>query len=213
MTGDEKRLPIIGLLGGIASGKSAVARMLEAKGAGVLDADGAGHEVLGDPEVIRLARQRWGEGVVAGDGSIDRAAIAKIVFADGESAEAERRYLEQLTHPRIGARLQAQIADWVENGGVTAIVLDAPLLLEAGWEDACERILYVDASPEIRRQRAADRGWTEEEFQAREQTQTKLDEKRKSADRVLDNSSTLADLQAQVDAFWAELTSPPEQGG
>lgn len=207
VSGDAPRLPIIGLLGGIASGKSAVAKMLEAKGAGVLDADRAGHEVLQDPEVIQAARVRWGDGVLAEDGSIDRAAVAAIVFGDSANAAEERRYLESVTHPRIGARLQAQIESWVRDGGVTAIVLDAPLLLEAGWEDACAAIVYVDARPEVREARAVARGWTKEEFAARERTQAALDAKRNSADVVLNNSGTLAELQAEVDTFWADLTA------
>ncbi len=101
-------MKILGLLGGVASGKSLVARQLAELGAVVLDADRAGHEALRLPNVEAAARQRWGDAVFGPDGHIDRSRLAKIVFAPPPDGPKERKYLEELTHPEIGRRLAAQ---------------------------------------------------------------------------------------------------------
>lgn len=195
---------IIGLLGGVASGKSLVARQLAGLGAGVLDADGAGHEVLRLPDIEAAARQRWGEAVLDADGRIDRARLARIVFADLPEGPPERRYLEQLTHPEIGRLLQRQ-AETMAARGTPAAVLDAPLLLEAGWDAFCDRLVLVDAPRETRLSRALARGWTKEDFLAREGAQESLDHKRKRADLIVDNSGPAERTQAQVERFWRSL--------
>jgi dephospho-CoA kinase len=108
----------IGLVGGVASGKSRVAQMLVELGAGLLDADRAGHAVLAeDAEVWHALRQRWGDEVFHADGSVDRAAVARRVFAQGNAAEGERRFLEDALHPRIGRRLKAQRDQFAAEGG------------------------------------------------------------------------------------------------
>ena len=135
---------ILGLLGGVASGKSLVAGQLERLGAGVLDADRAGHEVLRMPEVEQAARERWGEAVFRPDGHIDRHRLAAIVFAPPPKGSEERRFLEELTHPRI-RRLLEKEANGLAAAGFPAAVLDAPLLLEAGWDTLCHRLILVDA--------------------------------------------------------------------
>ena len=195
---------VIGLLGGVASGKSLVARQLAELGAGVLDADQAGHEVLTEPEVESAAGDRWGPGIFGPDGRIDRARLARIVFADGPQARQEREYLEQLTHPRIGRSL-AQQADRLRASGAAAAVLDAPLLLEAGWDRLCEKLIFVDAPRDIRLDRARKRGWSEEDFDAREAAQESLEVKRRRADVVVDNSRSPTSTRAQVERFWRSL--------
>src|SRR3954466_7090481 len=96
---------VIGIVGGIASGKSAIAKEFKRHGAVVLSADDAAHEVLRQPEVKASARQRWGDGIFGPDGEIDRSALANIVFAPPPAGEQDRKYLEELTHPRIGKLL------------------------------------------------------------------------------------------------------------
>jgi len=195
---------IIGITGGVASGKSTVARLLERLGAGVLDADRAGHEALRLPHVEAAARRRWGEAVFGPEGRIDRTRLARVVFAPGPEGERERLYLEQLTHPEIARFLRLQ-ADALAAAGTTVAVLDAPLLLEAGWKDLCEKTVFVEAPPEARLSRALARGWDKEDFAAREDAQESLQRKRGRADVIIDNSGPPERTQAQVERFWASL--------
>ena len=120
----------LGLVGGVASGKSVVAGCFHDLGAVVLDADRAGHEVLREPDVIAALRGRWGDSILDSKGQISRSAVAKIVFAPGNADD--KRFLEQLTHPRIQMRLQQQLAQaQAVPQPPPAIVLDAALLFEA----------------------------------------------------------------------------------
>jgi dephospho-CoA kinase len=203
--GDDNPMQVIGILGGVAGGKSLVARQLAELGAGVLDADGAGHAVLRTPEVEQAARRRWGDAVFGPDGRIDRARLAGIVFAEGPEAARERKYLEELTHPEIGRRLGEQ-AERMAAEGVRAAVLDAPLLVEAGWDAICDRLVFVEAPREIRLARARQRGWTDAEFSAREGVQAPLDLKRGRAGVIIDNAGTPTETRAQVERFWHTLT-------
>ena len=197
-------MQVIGILGGVASGKSLIAGQLAQLGAGVLDADRAGHEVLRLPEIEAAARARWGPGVFGPDGRIDRARLARVVFAPGPEAERERKFLEQRTHPEIGRRLAAQ-AERLAASGAPAAVLDAPLLLEAGWDGFCDKLIFVDAPRQVRLARALARGWSEEDFAAREAAQESLDVKRKRADVIVDNSGSPERVEAQVERFWHSL--------
>jgi len=195
---------IIGILGGVASGKSLVARQLAELGAGVLDADGAGHEVLRLPKVETAARERWGPAVFDAEGHVDRARLAKIVFADSPEGPKEREYLERLTHREIAGLLEQQ-AKILAASGTPVAVLDAPLLLEAGWDKLCRTLIFVDAPRPVRLARAKSRGWTGEDFAAREGVQESLDSKRSRADVEVDNSGSPERTQAQIERFWRSL--------
>ncbi|HID76486.1 MAG TPA: dephospho-CoA kinase [Planctomycetaceae bacterium] len=195
---------LIGLLGGVASGKSLVARELARLGAGLLDADRAGHEALGVERVKQAVRKHWGPGVFGADGEIDRARLSRIVFAAPPDGPRERRYLEQITHPEIGRILHRQAGE-MASLGVAVAVLDAPLLIEAGWDHCCDTLVFVDAPRELRLTRARKRGWSEEEFAAREEAQESLDVKRKRAHLILDNSGSVEQVRAQVERFWRTL--------
>ena len=181
-----------------------VAERLAVLGAGVLDADRAGHEALRLPHVEAAARERWGDAIFGPDGRIDRARLARIVFGVEPEAERERKYLEQLTHPEIGGLLGRQ-AETFEAAGIKVAVLDAALLFEAGWDEMCEKTVFVEAPREVRLSRALARGWTEEDFEARECVQDSLDRKRPRADVIIDNSGSAERTQAQVEQFWASL--------
>ena len=196
---------LIGIVGGIASGKSLVSSRLATLGAEVLDADLAGHDVLREPAVKEAVRARWGDDVFDSDGEISRAKVARIVFAANTAGHEELRFLEELTHPRIGQRLSEQIARWARDGATTAAVLDAPVMLKSGWDNKCDTIIFVDAPREVRLARARRRGWDEADFEAREAAQHAVEEKRRRADVVIDNSSTLEHVYAQVDRFWRSL--------
>lgn len=192
---------VIGVLGGVASGKSTVARQLAGLGAGLLDADRAGHEVLRLPQIEAAAGRRWGREVFGPDGHVDRRKLARIVFAASPDGPRQREYLEQLTHPEIG-RLLEQQAEALANSGTTAVVLDAPLLLESGWDKLCSRLVFVDAPRAVRLLRAKTRGWSEEDFAAREGAQESLNNKRARADLVVDNSGSPEQILAQLERFW-----------
>lgn len=195
---------VIGLIGGVASGKSLVAKLFVELGAGWLDADQAGHEVLGQQEVKDAIRERFGDGAFGADGQVSRPAVGKQVFGDSPQAAANRRFLEGLTHPRIGELLGRRAAE-AEQSGKKLIVLDAPLLVEAGWDEFCDKTVFVEAPYEVRLKRARDRGWSDAEFAAREAAQKSLDEKRQRADVVLDNSGTAEATRAQVERLWQSL--------
>ncbi len=193
----------IGLVGGVASGKSAVAAALARRGAVVFDADRLGHLVLDEPEVRDLLTARWGSSILDDHGRISRPAVAQYVFGDSPQETAEREFLEQTVHPRIRRRIQAEIRQ-LPDAAIPAVVIDAPLLIEAGWNHVCQAVLFVDAPRQQRLERAAARGWTAEEFARREAAQLPIEEKRRWCSYVIDNSGSLEDLEAQVDQFWAE---------
>jgi dephospho-CoA kinase len=192
----------IGLVGGVASGKSLVAKMLVELGAGMLDADKTGHAVLAeDPAVQRELRNRWGDAVFAADGSVDRSAIARRVFASGGTAELDRRFLEELLHKRIRRRLLEK-KDQFAAEGRPAVVLDAPVLLEAGWGPMCDILLVVEVPREIRLERARQRGWSEAEFDRREAAQWTVEDKRREAHFAIANHGSEDELRQAVREFW-----------
>ena len=193
----------IGLIGGVASGKSAVAAALAKRGAVVFDADRLGHLVLNEPLVRGLLVARWGSDILGADGKIDRRAVAKRVFGDAPEPTAEREFLEQTLPPRIRQRVEAEIRQ-MPDASVPAIVIDAPLLIEAGWNDVCQAVALVDAPREQRLARALTRGWSAEDFARREASQLPIEEKRRWASHVIDNSGSLEDLEAQVAKFWTQ---------
>jgi dephospho-CoA kinase len=199
-------VPVIGVLGGVASGKSLVAAEFAALGAGILDGDRAGHEVLRMPEVEQAARRRWGEAILAADGRIDRSRLARIVFAGTPQAAEDLAYLESVTHPRIGRRLLDEARALV-GGGAAALVLDAAVMLKAGWDRLCDTIVYVDAPPQVRLARALARGWTAEALAAREASQGPEAAKRRRADWVIDNGGAVDQTRAQVAAVWQAVVA------
>jgi dephospho-CoA kinase len=189
------RIPLLGLTGAPGAGKSTVARELAALGCVVSDSDALARAAFDDPE-IRTAVQ-------ALFGTTDRRAIADIAFAD----PAARARLEGLIHPWIAARRAAAFA--AAPAGTRALVIDAPLLLEAGLGAGCDRVIFVDCPLEIRQSRvAAGRGWTAAELARREAAQWPLDRKRASAHHVVRNDGDPASLRAQVRAVLDEVCPP-----
>lgn len=197
-------MKIIGILGGIASGKSLVAEQLAACGAKVLNADKIGHEVLEQPEIIAAVRERWGEGVFDSSGQVDRKRLAEIVFSPPPKGSLEREFLEHLTHPEIVRIIKDELAILVHKG-VNAVVIDAALITELGLEQLCDTMVFVDSPRKLRLQRATARGWSNEDFAAREAAQKSLDFKRKQADFIIDNSGSPEETQMQVKHLWSTL--------
>lgn len=196
---------IIGLVGGVASGKSYVAELLENLGALRIDADRLGHEVLLVKEVREHLARIWGPSILTDRGEVDRSQVSKLVFGNSMKAVAGRRQLEAIVHPRIRSLALDRMAAVRALPEVPlAIVIDAPLLIEAGWESLCDFILFIDSPLEDRVQRATARGWTETQFADRENSQIPLDEKRSRATHFLDNRRQ-ATMAEQVNHFWMEL--------
>lgn len=187
---------IIGLAGGIGSGKSTVASLFAEAGAAVIDSDALNQAQLRDKEVVETVESWWGPSVRDASGVLDRQKIASIIFADPE----QRSRLEQLVHPRIAAQRERLIEAYGRNPDIRAIVLDTPLLTETGLDERCDVVVYIDADAEIRRRRViANRGWTDEAWREREKSQNALDKKRAKADHVLvNNSSDLVELRSAV---------------
>jgi dephospho-CoA kinase len=200
-------MKIIGLLGGIGSGKSTVAELFRQRGAAVLDADKAGHEVLRLPAVRAAVGGRWGQAVIGPDGEIDRRSLAKIVFAPPPDGPRELAELERITHPEIRKRLRAEI-DEITRRGIPIVILDAPVLLKAGWNHFCDALVFVDTPLDQRQARAMARGWSAEEFARREASQESVEEKRRHANFVVDNSADFGYISAQVERLWQSLLNP-----
>jgi len=200
-------MKLIGIIGGVASGKSVVARCLAELGAVVIDADAIGHAVLKEPQIEAAARARWGDGIFGSDGYIHRPALAAIVFGADPNAPVELEYLESLTHPLIRQQLRNRIADLRAEGRHPAAILDAPVLIKAGWNELCDQIVYVESPLPLRQERAMQRGWTAEEFARREAAQEPLPEKQALADVTIDNSGALEHTRRQVRSFWDSLFS------
>lgn len=197
---------VIGIVGGVASGKSYVTRCLQDLGALVLDGDREGHEVLRDSDVEDMIRRRWGKTVFGSDGRVDRRALAGIVFSQSARGREELEHLEHITHPRIATRLRERIDQARLAGVAKAVVLDAAVLLEASWDKFCDLIVFVDTPQAVRRERARERGWSEDQFTAREASQWPLAEKRSRADFVIDGSTSRQQTRCEVLRFWNSVT-------
>jgi dephospho-CoA kinase len=192
---DVKACPVIGLVGGIGAGKSRVSDVLAKRGGRIVAGDPLGHEALKQKNVIALVVERWGRDVLDADGQVNRRKLGAIVFADDE----DRQELEGIVHPWIGQQLHEQLHAAKSDPNVPFAVLDAAIMLEAGWQAACDLLVYIHAPRLERLQRATSRfGWSPQEYAARERAQMSLTEKAQRCDYALDNSGSLEQLESQV---------------
>jgi len=192
---------LIGLTGGIGTGKSTVSAMLRGLGAAVVDADEGARAVVepGTPG-LRAVAEEFGPGVLAPDGRLDRAALAEIVFRDPE----RRARLNAITHPLVGAWAAERTADAIVRGA-RIVVHDVPLLFENQRQGQFERVILVYAPDEVAVRRLLEKGMTEEQARARIAAQMPIEEKRRLADYVVDNSDGLPDTERQVRELWRQL--------
>ncbi|MCC6909110.1 MAG: dephospho-CoA kinase [Phycisphaerales bacterium] len=187
--------PVIGIAGGIGSGKSEVARLLAAMGCVVTHSDEDVRQVLLEQDVRDRLVEWWGPQVLDQAGRIDRRAVARIVFED----ETQRRRLEGFVHPKVDARRKRKWAQAAATGPVTAFVIDAPLLFEAGLDRNCDAVIFVDAAEQTRLARVKEgRGWDAAELHRREKNQWPLETKRERSDYVIVNEGDVADLSRRV---------------
>lgn len=196
---------VIGLTGGIGSGKSTVSTLLAAKGAVVVDADAIVREVQRPgTSVFDAMVERFGPGIVAGDGALDRGAVADLVFADPEALAD----LNAIVHPAVGAEIMTRMAALSATDEV--VILDVPLMVESKNAYPVAGLLVVDVDPEVAVRRLVEqRGMREADVRARMARQATREERLARADRVIDNSGSVDDLQDQVDAAWAWIEGLP----
>jgi dephospho-CoA kinase len=189
-------LKVLGLTGGIGMGKSTVAELLRQRGLPVVDTDLLAREVVapGQPAVAEL-RAAFGDGVFDASGTLDREALARVVFAD----DAARRRLEAILHPRIRAAWEAQVVRWRAEGRAAGVVV-IPLLFETGAQSAFDAILCVACTAATQHQRLRDRGWSDKQIEQRLQAQWPIERKLQAADFVIWTEGDLASVDRQCDA-------------
>lgn len=193
---------VVGLTGGIGSGKSTVLQMLAARGAEVLDADAIVRELQQPGEdAYREIAEAFGPSVVAPDGSLDRAALASVVFTDVEKRDA----LNAIMHPKVAARFAQRLGELKDTDKI--VVLDIPLLgaSKSGTEKFANKVVVVTASEPVRLERLERRGVARQDAAARIAAQITDEERMKLADYVLDNDGTVDELENQVDELWETL--------
>lgn len=187
--------PIIGIAGGIGSGKSVAAGLLGEMGCHVIDSDAQVREAYRDPAILDTLRQWWGDSVFTAAGEVDRSAIARRIF----SSPAEKKRLEGLLHPWVSGARDREMAAAAQNPRWVAFVWDTPLLFEAGLNRDCDAVIFVESDREERRRRVADqRGWNAEELARRENLQWPLDKKREISDYVVKNTADAGILRGQL---------------
>lgn len=198
---------LVGLTGGIGSGKSTVARMLAERGAVILSADAFARDAVtaGSPG-FRQVVELFGPRIVGPDGELDRGELAAIVFADADL----RVSLEAVIHPEVRRRIAEGVA--AEAGSDRVVVVDSPLLIETGAHRGFPLVVVVSASISTQIGRLLARGMTEGDARARLAAQMPLEDKAAAADILLDNEGTEAELRTQVDRLWADLAARAAEG-
>lgn len=195
--GDRRARPepvVIGMAGGIGAGKSEAARAFAAAGCVVADSDKAAREALDRPEVRERLVGWWGEGILGPEGRVDRKKVAAVVFGD----PGQRRRLEELVHP-IVRQGRAELIAQARAAGAPGVVIDAPLLFEAGLDAECDAVVFVDAPRRLRLARVREtRGWDEGELARREKVQLPLDAKRERSDYEIVNDADAERLRAEA---------------
>jgi len=199
---NPKCRPVIGLVGGIGSGKSTVAAQFARLGCAVVDADRMGHALLAEPAIRGALVARFGGKILGADGRIDRRLLGQEAFASPEHLEA----LNSVVHPALWPRVRRAILDARRRADVRAVVVDAALLLEKGLDTLCDRVVYLHAPKEVRRARiASSRGWRPSEVARREAMQISLKAKRQRADYTVDNRSSPEHTLEQVRTILSRL--------
>lgn len=196
MTSSPHRKPVIGLIGGIGAGKSTVAAALVKHGGRVVAGDPLGHEALEEPIIRERVAEAFSErDILTSEGKVDRKKLGRVVFP----SPVERTRLEHLVHPYIEERIREEIEEAVADPAVKFVILDAAIMLEAGWDDVCDKLIYVDAPRPVRLARIqSQRGWTDADLANREAVQMPPEKKKSRADVVIDNGGRPEETIAQV---------------
>ncbi len=206
----KQQCKVIGLTGGVASGKSTVAQMLGSLGGYIIDADKICHGLLESREIKNSIRKRWGNKVVDDNGKIDRHLLGKVVFAD----ERELFTLNQIIHPKAIKIIKSAIHELTANGKTNFIVIDAALLVETNLTTLCDKIVFVKTNCDICRKRAKiNRKWPEDEIEKRETFQSSMKDKMKNAHIIIDNSFSKEKTLKQVKDFLEQFITNVQSGG
>jgi len=193
---------LVGLTGGIGSGKSTVAGLLEQRGAVLVDADVFAREaVRAGTQAFDAVRRRFGDDIVGNDGELDRAALASIVFADRAALDD----LEAIVHPEVRRMVADTLQAELDSDHV--VVLVNPLLIEMGAHRDCDVVVVVSAAPDTQVGRSMARGMDEADVRSRIAQQLSLEERARLADVILDNEGSLEELTQEVDALWRDLAA------
>ncbi|MDR2642930.1 MAG: dephospho-CoA kinase [Planctomycetaceae bacterium] len=204
---------ILGLVGGIGCGKSLVASLFVEFGAGLIDADVIGHNLLADSKISEQIRAYFGEDVFRnfnGVNCVDRSELARIVFAQTESGAAGLKYLNSILHPPITKIINEKI-QYLTQKGCNIIILDAPLLLETGFNKIADKIVFIEASKENRLARILKRNWTENDLKLRESAQLPIEKKRQHADFIISNNNTIDNTKNQIASLIKKITDTNTQ--
>jgi dephospho-CoA kinase len=193
--------PVVGLVGQVCAGKSTVADAFRRRNIPVYDADAHVAELYTQPDVIEAVRKMFGAGVIDAKGTVDRKALAKVVFADAAKLGALTR---QIIFPRTGKAIAEAIEEF-KASDAPLLLLDAPTLFESGREGLCSRIVFVGAPLERRKAWAADRGWDSQELERRDARMMNEADKRKRADFIIENAGTPQDVDREVDQIVKKL--------
>ena len=190
---------VIGLTGGILSGKSTISGMLAEKGAVIIDADEIGHEAYKPgTDTWQELRDAFGDDILRVNGEIDRKRLGEIVFADPEALTR----LNKIVHPRMREMVREEI-DRLKGEGVPVVVLEAALLIEAGWSDLVDEVWVAVAPEQVAVKRLKERGGlSEEQAMSRIRSQMSSDERAKHADIIIDTDCELSEVRARVDEQW-----------
>jgi dephospho-CoA kinase len=193
--------PVIGILGGIGSGKSTIAAEFAKLGCKVIDADRIAHKLLEEPPVRDKVVGLFGQAVVDSSGNIDRRKLAEVVFADDHMLTS----LNRIIHPLVLQRTQLLIERFKSQNQVKAIVLDMPLLVEVGWHKRCDKLIFVHCEKKIRRERAKKMGFDKKQIKIRENFQISLDNKESLADNTIENNSDFSAIAKQVTVIFSYI--------
>ena len=194
--------PIIGILGGICSGKSTVAAEFAKLGCKIIDADKIAHELLDEPAIKQKIVSFFGRDILDSMGKIDRSKLANIVFADDDKLAL----INKMIHPPVLARIEQLIEQYKRQPAVKAIVLDIPLLVEVGWAKRCDKLVFVDCNRQLRAERAQKMGlFDENQLKIRENLQISLDKKINIAENTIDNNSGFSALARQVADIFSNI--------
>jgi dephospho-CoA kinase len=200
--GNPKKKPVIGIIGGIASGKSTVAAEFGKLGCAVISADVIAHDLLTEGPVRDQVCELFGREILQSDGRIDRRKLAALVFADRQKLAA----LNKVIHPRVFQRTEELIAEYNLCPHAKAIVLDMPLLIEVGWADRCDRLIFVKCDRNRRAGRVRRTGFMDErEVEIRENFQISVDKKAELADNTIDNNSDFLTLVRQIQDIFSDI--------
>lgn len=204
-------MPIVGILGGIGSGKSSVVRKVKDLRLRIIDADKIGHELLANRDIQSQLRASFGDEIFLDQNTVSRAALANAVFGNDQTKTSALENLNRILHPAIRREIHSQIQSTPST--FDAVILDAALLLEVGWEVFCQRLIFIDTPKPIRELRVREnRNWEPDELSRREASQLPVAEKKKRAHFVVDNSGTIDVAAEQMTTILTKILHESRSG-